>query len=163
MVIKFREYDVDEIDNLMMINDFFNERMELTGLMVNYIKNGLNDDEFFNMILNAYDISFTNDDFSKLNNNNQVLSDVKYLNMNLLNLKEIDNNLYLSIVRYLRKLFNKKRIKQDLVALKQVHKLEVKKLRNKAIKLKKHHEDELNKYRKIIDKCNGHVKKYEKK
>ena len=161
MIIKLKEYNLKEYDNIQVINMFFNERTNTINLLNKYLTESINDDEFFYMIINAYNIIFIKDDLRNLNNKkiHIVAHKLKYLNDNLADIKDINYELYESILKIFKRTFHKNRITTDLPKIKKEYKKEITYLRNKAIKSKEKAEKELLNSKKIIDKCNIQVKK----
>lgn len=161
MIIKYKTYNLKEIDDIQTISLFFNEKNNTINLLKKYLESDISDDEFYNMIINTYKIIFIKDDIRFLNNKNVHIQKhkLKYLNDNLSDIKDINYQLYISILKLFRKTFHKIRIKNDLPKIKKDYKNNITYLRNKAIKSKEKAEKELIKSRKIIDKCNIQVKK----
>ena len=161
MIIKPKTYNLKEFEDIQTITLFFNERNNTINLLNKYIDSNISDDEFYNMIINTYKIIFIRDDIRHLNNKNVHLQahKLKYLNDNLTDVKDINYQLYISILKLFKKTFHKNRIKTDLPKIKKEYKNNITYLRNKAIKSKEKAEKELIKSKKIIDKCNIQVKK----
>lgn len=161
MIIKSRIYNLEEYNDIQVITMFFNERNTTINLLNRYLKEEIEDDEFFYMIINTYNIIFIKDDLRNINNKevHLVAHKLKYLNDNLADIKDINYPVYQSILKIFRRTFHKGRIALDLPRIKKNYKKEITYLRNKAIKGKELAEKELIKSRKIIDKCNNQVKK----
>ena len=161
MIIRIKNYDLKDFDDIQIINIFFNERSNIISLLDKFLLEDLDDDDFFKMVVGTYKIIFINDDIRNLNNKKvRILPHkLKYLNDNISDIKDINYHLYESILKIFRRTFHRNRISKDVLKIKKEYKKEITYLRNKAIKNKEKAEKELEKNKKIIEKCNNQVKK----
>ena len=160
MIIKFINLSIDDYEDIQQINNLFEKKNIIINLLTKYIKDNLDDDEFYDMIVSTYSIRFTNEDVNNLDYQHKKTNNkfANYLSNNVYTLKDKNLELYYKVIVLFRKVFNQKRVDNDLKIIKKDYKKQITRLRQKAIDNKKMYEYRLNKCRQIIDRCNCQVR-----